>query len=44
MYTRIEGKEVSASVRNDITEKVKELSAKGVIPGLAVIIVGNDPA
>lgn len=44
MYTRIDGKEVSASVRNDITEKVKELSAKGVIPGLAVIIVGNDPA
>lgn len=44
MYTRIDGKEVSASVRNDITEKVKELSAKGVTPGLAVIIVGNDPA
>ena len=44
MYTRIDGKEVSASVRNDITEKVKELSAKGVIPGLAVIIVGNGPA
>lgn len=44
MYTRIDGKEVSASVRNDITEKVTELSAKGVIPGLAVIIVGNDPA
>lgn len=44
MYTKIDGKEVSGSVRNDITEKVKELSAKGVIPGLAVIIVGNDPA
>lgn len=44
MYTRIDGKEVSASVRNDITEKVTELSAKGVTPGLAVIIVGNDPA
>ncbi|MBQ7961907.1 MAG: bifunctional methylenetetrahydrofolate dehydrogenase/methenyltetrahydrofolate cyclohydrolase FolD [Clostridia bacterium] len=44
MYTKIDGKEVSASVRNDITEKVTELSAKGVTPGLAVIIVGNDPA
>lgn len=44
MYTKIDGKEVSASVRNEITEKVKELKAKGVTPGLAVIIVGNDPA
>lgn len=44
MYTRIDGKEVSASVRNAITEKVNDLKAKGVIPGLAVIIVGNDPA
>lgn len=44
MYTKIDGKEVSASVRNDITEKVNELKAKGITPGLAVIIVGNDPA
>ena len=44
MYTKIDGKEVSASVRNAITEKVTELRAKGVTPGLAVIIVGNDPA
>lgn len=44
MYTRIDGKEVSASVRNSITEKVNGLKAKGVTPGLAVIIVGNDPA
>lgn len=44
MYTRIDGKEVSASVRNSITEKVNELRTKGVTPGLAVIIVGNDPA
>ena len=44
MYTRIDGKEVSASVRNAITEKVNALKAKGVTPGLAVIIVGNDPA
>ena len=44
MYTKIDGKEVSASVRNRITDKVSELKAKGVTPGLAVIIVGNDPA
>ena len=44
MYTRIDGKEVSAAVRGEITAKVEELKAKGITPGLAVIIVGNDPA
>lgn len=44
MYTRIDGKEVSAAVREQITKEVSELKAKGVTPGLAVIIVGNDPA
>lgn len=44
MYTRIDGKEVSAAVREQITNEVSELKAKGVTPGLAVIIVGNDPA
>lgn len=44
MYTRIDGKEVSASVRENITETVAALKAKGTTPGLAVIIVGNDPA
>ena len=44
MYTRIDGKEVSAAVREQISSEVKELKAKGVTPGLAVIIVGNDPA
>ncbi len=44
MYTRIDGKEVSAAVREQITNEVSELKAKGITPGLAVIIVGNDPA
>lgn len=44
MYTRIDGKEVSAAVRNEITEQVAKLKACGITPGLAVIIVGNDPA
>lgn len=44
MYTRIDGKEVSAVVREQITNEVSELKAKGITPGLAVIIVGNDPA
>lgn len=44
MYTRIDGKEVSAAVRNEITEQVAKLKENGITPGLAVIIVGNDPA
>lgn len=44
MYTRIDGKEVSAAVRNEITQQVEALKEKGITPGLAVIIVGNDPA
>lgn len=44
MYTRIDGKEVSAAVRDQITKEVSDLKAKGITPGLAVIIVGNDPA
>lgn len=38
---RMDGKEVSASVKQEIADKVKEL---GIKPGLAVIIVGDDPA
>lgn len=44
MFTRIDGKEVSAAVREQITNEVALLKAKGITPGLAVIIVGNDPA
>ena len=44
MYTRIDGKEVSAAVREQIAAEVRELKSKGITPGLAVIIVGNDPA
>lgn len=44
MYTRIDGKEVSAAVRDEITKQVASLKEKGITPGLAVIIVGNDPA
>ena len=44
MYTKIDGKEVSAAVRERITAETAKLKEKGVTPGLAVIIVGNDPA
>ncbi len=40
----INGKEISAKVRLDIAEEVTALKEKGVTPGLAVVIVGEDPA
>ena len=41
---RMDGKMVSAKVRGSILEEVNKLQAQGVRPGLAVIIVGEDPA
>ena len=38
------GKEVSDRIKNEMIEQVKELKAKGINPGLAVILVGEDPA
>ncbi len=40
----IDGKAISAATRADIKAEVEALSAKGVTPGLAVIIVGDDSA
>ena len=44
MYKIIDGKAVAAAVKNRVAEKVAALKEKGVTPGLAVIIVGDDPA
>jgi methylenetetrahydrofolate dehydrogenase (NADP+)/methenyltetrahydrofolate cyclohydrolase len=40
----IDGKQVAADMRAELKEKVAELRAKGVTPGLAVVLVGDDPA
>lgn len=40
----ISGKEVSAQVRADVRAECEALKKQGVTPGLAVIIVGDDPA
>ncbi|WP_433620050.1 bifunctional methylenetetrahydrofolate dehydrogenase/methenyltetrahydrofolate cyclohydrolase FolD [Paenibacillus cellulositrophicus] len=40
----INGKQVSEDIRTGIATEVKELAAKGVTPGLAVVLVGEDPA
>ena len=40
----INGKEISAKVRGDIAKEVELLKSRGITPGLAVVIVGEDPA
>ena len=40
----LSGKEVSARIKEELAEEVKKLKDSGIYPGLAVIIVGDDPA
>jgi methylenetetrahydrofolate dehydrogenase (NADP+)/methenyltetrahydrofolate cyclohydrolase len=40
----IDGKLVAAEIRDEVKAKAAKLAAKGVVPGLAVILVGLDPA
>ncbi len=44
MAVLIDGKAVSAKVKAQVAQETEELKAKGVCPGLAVVIVGDDPA
>jgi len=44
MATIIDGKAIAAKIRKELTAEVAGLKAKGVIPGLAVVLVGEDPA
>ncbi|WP_201750463.1 bifunctional methylenetetrahydrofolate dehydrogenase/methenyltetrahydrofolate cyclohydrolase FolD [Senegalia massiliensis] len=40
----INGREVSNNIREDLQIKINELKEKGIVPGLSVIIVGENPA
>lgn len=42
--TIIDGKQVAESIRAELKEEVAKLRAKGIVPGLGVILVGVDPA
>lgn len=44
MYSIIDGKIVSAYVKEQVKNEVAELAKNGCVPALAVIIVGDDPA
>ena len=40
----IDGKEISKKVRGEWKERAAKLKAKGILPGLAAVIIGDDPA
>ena len=40
----LDGKVMSAEIRNEVASRVASLRKKGIVPGLAVILVGDDPA
>jgi methylenetetrahydrofolate dehydrogenase (NADP+)/methenyltetrahydrofolate cyclohydrolase len=42
--TLIDGKKVSDDIKAALKKEIDELKAKGVNPGLAVVLVGEDPA
>jgi len=44
MSKLIDGKKISAEVKAKVAEEVAALKEKGISVGLAVVIVGNDPA
>ena len=40
----IDGKAIAAEVRAEVAERAKALHAKGVTPGLALVLVGDNPS
>jgi methylenetetrahydrofolate dehydrogenase (NADP+)/methenyltetrahydrofolate cyclohydrolase len=44
MATVIDGKAIARKVRAEVAHAVVELQARGITPGLAVVLVGSDPA
>lgn len=44
MAVIINGKELSIKIKHELSKEVKLLKSKNVVPGLAVVLVGNDEA
>ncbi|MEV4735911.1 MULTISPECIES: bifunctional methylenetetrahydrofolate dehydrogenase/methenyltetrahydrofolate cyclohydrolase [unclassified Microbacterium] len=40
----LDGKAASAEIKAELTERVAALKAKGIVPGIATVLVGADPA
>ena len=44
MAQLIDGARMSAGIRSELAQQVAALTADGIVPGLTVVLVGNDPA
>jgi methylenetetrahydrofolate dehydrogenase (NADP+) / methenyltetrahydrofolate cyclohydrolase len=42
--TLLDGNEIAAEIKAEVAAEVARLTAKGIRPGLAAVLVGNDPA
>ncbi len=40
----IDGKQIAADMRAELKAEVTKLKEQGIVPGLGVILVGEDPA
>lgn len=40
----IEGKKIAAEIRSELQAEIERLKARGIVPGLGVVLVGEDPA
>ena len=40
----LDGSKIASDIRGEVAAEVKAMSSAGVRPGLAVILVGNNPA
>ena len=43
-YRLISGVDVSAEIYDELRARIEKLKSRGIVPGLAVILVGEDPA
>lgn len=39
----LDGKKTASAIKAELTERVRKLREQGVVPGLATVLVGNDP-
>ena len=44
MATILDGTKIAAQIKDEVAAQVKELAAKGIRPGLAAVLAGNNPA
>ena len=40
----LDGEKIAAAIKAEVADEVKGMTAAGIRPGLAVILVGNNPA